>query len=765
MPPHRCGPGCAHAAAAPAAAAGPWWATSAPRRADDSEGDGPDGDPQVVPWGPRRASRAAPPSGGRGRRPKSKPDSISEFLDEADKNEVEYTAADSFHRLYIRSDGNQVLLVAKWDGMGALFYPQVTSLGQEGSVRDMELRMLQPTGLQFVAAQDRKSVHLVQPQERLSTDDFAAPTYSPATGGMQGGYTRSFNPIVTDFGAEAYLLDITAWLFSFATLFGGPPAMNGPGGSGETTLTEHFTYPTNMMFHFSTRARPALVLSSAATSVTFFSVAFCLLPATPMVPRPWDRRVGFFTTEIQIGGPKQITVVEQAINRWRLEDEEGKLKQIVFHLDPSTPELYVPTLKAGVLSWNSAFAAAGFAEPVVACLAAGDEGFPEDFAPGDARFSCIHMTNPARGGLLGYGPSVVDFRSGEILSAQIMLGFDAFTSVASRFSDEVMTINHRRACGARTPLLDADHPDVLLTLQNVVTHEVGHTLGLRHNFISTEDGNTSVMDYQDDFDVTDPANPRFGADYLLAPGRYDEYAIAYGYSRLDGEVRGTRHDKLALLANGQGLEEPNLLHIPRNPQFATDESLYDDFDPRVNTFVSVLGAKRMGKEQMAYVALQRKTLLDLVRNGALEPDVYASRMLLLLRLAWSDLQAATKWVGGGTINAARDRATPATIADIIELVGISIEFMVGDVFRVSEEEQRFLLYDSNAMFGDGSYALTPINILRQHSVVVGQLLELLLMRTRLGRLEMHYQVIPTPLRVLGRILPISSPFFPVFCAF
>ena len=149
-----------------------------------------------------------------------------------------------------------------------------------------------------------------------------------------------------------------------------------------------------------------------------------------------------------------------------------------------------------------------------------------------------------------------------------------------------------------------------------------------------------VVIYQDDFDVTDPANPRFGADYLLAPGRYDEYAITYGYSRLDGEVRGTRHDKLALLANGQGLEEPNLLHIPRNPQFATDESLYDDFDPRVNTFVSVLGAKRMGKEQMAYVALQRKTLLDLVRNGALEPDVYG---LTLSReqLSLEALEAAT----------------------------------------------------------------------------------------------------------------------------
>lgn len=68
----------------------------------------------------------------------------------------------------------------------------------------------------------------------------------------------------------------------------------------------------------------------------------------------------------------------------------------------------------------------------------------------------------------------------------------------------------------------------------------------------------------------------------------------------------------------------------------------------------------------------------------------------------------------------------------------ALDFMIGDVFRVSEEEQRFMLYDTNARFGGGSYALTPINILRQHSAIVENLLFRLLMPTRLGRLEMHY---------------------------
>lgn len=422
--------GCLHGgvSATGAAAAAPWWATSHAAAEDDGDDEAAAADSLVAPWGPAPQRRArGPPGGGRGGRGKG-PETISEFLDEAENNEVEYDRVASFHTLLVRSDGKQVLLVAKWSEMGELFFPQVTSLGQEGSVRDMEMRMLQPTGLQFLAAPDRKSIHLVQAQERLGTDDFSASQYDPATGGMQGGYTRSFTPIVTDHAAESYLLDVTSWIFSFAMLFGGPPAMNGPGGTGETTIREYKGYPTNMMFYMQFRRAAAMTLQTQASAVQYFSVAFCLLPKTPMVPRPWDRRVGFFTTEIQIGSAKQITQIEQACNRWRLTDDEGKPKQIVFHLDPSTPELYVPTLKKGVQSWNEAFAAAGFPDAVV-CLAQGDAGYPEDFSTGDARFSSICMTNPARGGLLGYGPSVVDFRSGEILAAQIMLGFDAFSEV------------------------------------------------------------------------------------------------------------------------------------------------------------------------------------------------------------------------------------------------------------------------------------------------------------------------------------------------
>eukprot|EP01052_Picozoa_sp_SAG31_P084750 SAG31_NODE_45115_length_260_cov_0.639752_1_plen_84_part_01 len=81
-----------------------------------------------------------------------------------------------------------------------------------------------------------------------------------------------------------------------------------------------------------------------------------------MVPRPWDRRVGYFTTDIEVGGPKQLTSNDQAINCWRLEggdeqnDDKAEQRTIDFLLDPTTPAVYVEPLRRGVESWNVAFA-------------------------------------------------------------------------------------------------------------------------------------------------------------------------------------------------------------------------------------------------------------------------------------------------------------------------------------------------------------------------------------------------------------------------
>ena len=93
------------------------------------------------------------------------------------------------------------------------------------------------------------------------------------------------------------------------------------------------------------------------------------------------------------------------------------------------------------------------------------------------------------------------------------------------------------------PLLNADHPGVKKAIRKTVIHEVGHALGLRHNFIGCEDGNSSVMAYVDPLDTLggEAGQAVFGGHFLTTPGVYDAYAIRYGYTPLEGETLRERH--------------------------------------------------------------------------------------------------------------------------------------------------------------------------------------------------------------------------------
>ncbi len=238
---------------------------------------------------------------------------------------------------------------------------------------------------------------------------------------------------------------------------------------------------------------PGLVSSSLpsaeATGVVSLGLnsSFLLLPKTPMRKRLFDQRVGFFASDYTVYSDDQQKVDEQVfIHRWRLEpkDEDvekwkrGELvepkRQIVYYIDPATPKKWRPYLMAGINDWQAAFEKAGFKNAIIA------KEWPENdksMSLEDARFSVVrYFASDIEN---AYGPNVADPRSGEILESHI--GW--YHNVMKLLHDWYMV--QTAAVDPRARHMKFDDSLMGSLIRFVSSHEVGHTLGLRHNMGSS----------------------------------------------------------------------------------------------------------------------------------------------------------------------------------------------------------------------------------------------------------------------------------------
>jgi len=284
-------------------------------------------------------------------------------------------------------------------------------------------------------------------------------------------------------------------------------------------------------------------------SVTIeFNTSMILLPKVPMRPRTYDERVGFFSQkQTDYGLDAQKATVTKYIRRWKLEPKDeaaykrGELvepkKQIVFYLDPATPKKWRPYLIEGVKDWNVAFEAAGF-KNAITCLEAPTDD--PDWSPEDSRYSVIRYfaSNIAN----AYGPHVADPRSGEIIESDIGWYHNVMNLVRNWFFVQTAAVNpDARASKFKDEVMGQ-------LIRFVSSHEVGHTLGLTHNFGSSyaypvdslrsasftkKMGGTapSIMDYARFNYIAQPGDE----GVLLYPGigPYDKWAIKWGYTWME----------------------------------------------------------------------------------------------------------------------------------------------------------------------------------------------------------------------------------------
>ena len=388
------------------------------------------------------------------------------------------------------------------------------------------------------------------------------------------------------------------------------------------------TYPINVEIQtlrtYGVNNNSKIPASSTGSVTLALNTSIVLLPEKPMQPRYFDNRVGYFNNQItEFSDNQQTTNHESIISRYRLEPKDpqaykaGKLvepkKQIVYYIDPATPKKWVKYLKAGIDDWNVAFEAAGFKNAIIA------KEFPENdttMSIDDARFSMIRYLPSETEN--AYGPRIVDPRSGEIIEAHICWYHNVMNLVKKWYMTQCGPLDKK----AQT----MNFPDELMgqLIRFVSSHEVGHSLGLRHNMIASQAtpveklrdkawvekyGHTSsIMDYARFNYVAQPEDKISEKGLFPRINDYDKWAIKWGY-QYRPEFKDPAKEKKALRA-----EVTKVLEGNRRLWWSSDEGR--GTDPR--SLTEDLGDNQMKANAYGIKNLQR--VMQNIMKWTAQPD-------------------------------------------------------------------------------------------------------------------------------------------------
>lgn len=312
------------------------------------------------------------------------------------------------------------------------------------------------------------------------------------------------------------------------------------------------TFPINIEVKTAKTYRSAeSPTDNSNAAVTFeFNTSMLLLPKIPVKARIMDNRVGYFgQSQLDYGTDAQKAERTAYIHRWNLVPKDtaaymrGELvepvKPIIIYIDPATPKKWVPYLIQGINDWQAGFEAAGFKNAIIGKQAPTPQEDPQ-FSVEDSRYSVVRYF--ASDIANAYGPHVSDPRTGQILETHIGWYHNVMNLLRNWYFVQTAAINPEVR---KAKFSDAQMGELI---RFVSSHEIGHTLGLPHNFGSsygypvdslrsktfTDKHGTapSIMDYARFNYIAQPGD---GVTKLHPQiGEYDKWAIKWGYSWIPG---------------------------------------------------------------------------------------------------------------------------------------------------------------------------------------------------------------------------------------
>ena len=321
---------------------------------------------------------------------------------------------------------------------------------------------------------------------------------------------------------------------------------------------------------FATQGKPGQTIASIVPDSRSFTlrqhISFLQLPDAGYQPRVLDPRVGYFALTFKdYAQPIQLPLEQRWVARHRLErvnpsDPNSPIKNpLVYYIDRGIPEPIRTATKQGVSWWIEAFDRAGLKGAFKV------EDLPEGVDPMDARYNVVQWENRNERGW-SVGGAIGDPRTGELIKAMARLD-----------SHRARTDYNLYAGLKGAEAAAADTAFVLARVRQVSAHEVGHTLGLAHNYIASTYERGSVMDYPPPRVRLDAnGNIDISSAYAVGPGAYDIFAIHWGYGIFPP---GTEQDSLrGIIADGLRRGLLFLSDADARPEFASDPrtNLWDD---------------------------------------------------------------------------------------------------------------------------------------------------------------------------------------------